>query len=733
MGRWKTWLWLGAMATAIAAANAVWLGIDHQPFAWDESIHYMGAVGYAKTLTGGGTQLFHNLLYQSDFYPPLGEFLAGVVFLVTGASPDVAAFLNVFYLIGILILLWRIGTRLYDETTGLLAGMVFASGAMIVLQSKFFMLDIPLVFFFLLGIDFYLQSERFTRRGWTLAYGAVLGFSLLLKWSSLFFLAFPPLVLLVAAWIRKDPARKSISANLVLAGLVAAALAAPWYSVHLIKLFKNTRGYVYDRGEVENDPSLASPASWFFYLFSVVRQLSWPLGLLVLTGLALYFKDRRHAGFLALWVGVPYLVLTLIRNKDHRYTFPLLALACLAGLSWVAKVKAPWRQRLIAGMVVLAAGQFVFCHVAQPAALARILERSWWGTPLVESMAPDPREWPLQQIMEDAGRASSLPAPRLRVIPDHARFSQVAFAVAQAQRPNAVQLASITDWPSFTDFAVTKTGSLGLAFMEGDRKPIHESLANSASAMGQRFARIQTYPLPDGTEAWLFQRMDPEEPVDGKLVVDSLRNSIRTLLEAYVRNVEELAIDFEQFSERETRRGRFQSIRIRAKQGLLGDFKHKPLGVPFHSLDLELRDVTLDLRAAGEGRLIPYALGELRVHALALDAAKANHVLAGADDDLRRLRVGFQQQWIIAAWKSKIPASVGLRLEVVPDPLMPGSDNLRFHLGPLRIWRLPLPLGWLQPLVDDFNPLLKSAGFPARIKLGRIMADQDRLAIGDGQ
>jgi hypothetical protein len=720
------------IAAMIILANAWWLHLDQRPFAWDESIHYMGAAGYSHALSQGGLKAWKTILYQSDFYPPAGELAGTLFFKVAGVSPHAASFLSVFYLLAIVLLLGLLGRELFTTETGLLAGLLFSASSMIVLQSKYFMLDIPLVFWFCLGFYCYVRSENFSRRNWALFYGLILGLALLTKWSALFFLGFSPAIMVGLAARRNSETWKKAGVNLLLAYLLAGLLAAPWYSVHFIKLFKNTRGYIYQRGVLLGNPPLLSPASWFYYLLGLVRQMSWPLALIVLPGLVLFFRQKSHWLLFLVWTGAPYFILTMIRNKDYRYTLPLVALFCLMSMVWIQKLSTPWRRGLAGVVAGLACLQFVYVHTGAPGGWGYTrLSKEVFGAQVVEAMAPDRRPWPLAEILKDVASRAESKTPTLRVIPDEAHFSQVAFSVEQSRHPGGVRLASISDWPSFTDFAVTKTGSLGLPFALGDRMPIHEALGNTATPDGQRFALIKTYPLPDGSQAQLYQRQEITDPRSGRAIVRDLRQELNNLLSAYIKDPRILEIEFETLNESETRSGHFQAIRIRATDGLLGDFKHKPLGLPFAAVDLELKDVRLDLVRTGQGRIVAFRLDELRVHRLEIHADDLNQALARSQADLKHLRVVFQKEGIEANWLSRIPARVRVALAVTPDPLMEGSDNLSFRLLGVGTPSLQLPGRMIQPLLEDFNPLLKSAGLPGRIRLGQLIVAGNKLMLGE--
>jgi 4-amino-4-deoxy-L-arabinose transferase-like glycosyltransferase len=739
----RKWPWVLFLALAVTGLNIYWLALDRQPFAWDESIHYMDAVGYYRILAHPAGELFRRLLYLADFYPPLNGVLTALIFLVTGPSPQIAAATNILYLVLIILLLWRLGVRWFGESVGVTAAFVVMAGTMVVFQSKFFMLDIPLMFWVLAGFTAGLASREFTSRPWSLLYGLILAAALLNKWSAIFFLGLPPLAaLLRLSWLRDENAAAARN-NIFWLYATTALLAAPWYLVHFIKLFRSSTGLLYARGVLIGNPPLTSPASWFYYFLAVVRQMSWPLGMLLLGGALLALWLKRRFWFWSVWLGLPYLILTLIRNKDNRYSLPLLPLLALLAFSWLDVLSVPVRRWLQVLVMLLALAQLGFAHWGAPAGwLYRICSRQIWGQALVASQEPRPQPWPQARILknvQDLG-GDTTPHPVLRVVPDETHFSRVSFVVEQSRLPpSPVLLAGTTDWPAFTDFAVTKTGSLGLPFAVKKPQAVTEELFSLQTtphlAVGEampprRFTAVRQYPLPDGTEAWLFARTEVPDQGPPAKILDELHQDLAKLLSYYVRDARQLTLEIVPGTPEQTLQGHFQSIVIDIQDARVGDFKHKPWGLPVKMLQLEISDLVLDLEQSRQGQLLPYSLGELAVRRLELEEGTVNQSLQTAAGELKKLVLHFQEQKLQAQWQGKPKSAVELGLAVVPAADKFKPDNLRFSLRRLQIGGYWWPAGWLQPLVEDFNPLLNYSGFPARVVLGKLRLKPGRLLLG---
>jgi 4-amino-4-deoxy-L-arabinose transferase-like glycosyltransferase len=730
----RKWTWVLFLTLAVAGLNVYWLLADRTPFAWDESIHYMDAVGYYRILAHPAGDWAKRLLFLSDFYPPLNGIFTGLVFLVSGPSPQAAALTNVLYLLAIILLLWRLGARWFDEGVGVTAAFAVSAGTMVVLQSKFYMLDIPLMAWVLAGFAAAQASRSFSSRTWSVLYGLVLGGALLNKWSAVFFLGLAPLAaLLRRLWVREEEAAGAWK-NVLLLYALAAAVAAPWYLVHFLRLFKSSAGLLFARGVLEGDPSLASPAAWFYYLLAVVRQMSWPLGLVLLAGAGLALWLKRRFWLWGVWLGLPYLMLTLVRNKDNRYTLPLLPLLALMAFSWLDVLSVPVRRALLAAVLLFSLFQLGYAHAGARAGwLHTLCSRQIWGQALVDSQAPNPQVWPQARILknvQDQG-TEGMSRPVLRVVPDSAQFSRVSFAVAQSRGSGAqVVLSGTTDWPAFTDFAVTKTGSLGLPFAVEHPQAVTQELQAAQADPARRFDLFRTYPLPDGAEARLYARRDPADQGPPAKILDELHRNLARLLSQYVRDARVLTVEIIPGTPEQTLSGHFPSITIDIQDARVGDFMHKPWGLPVKKLQLEVTDLVVDLAQSRQGRLLPYALGGLSVRRLELEEGPVNQALQGAEGDLQKTALHFLEGRLQADWQGRRPLSVEFTLAAVRGQGDLSSDNLRFSLRRLRWAGRWWPAGWLQPLVEDFNPLLKVGGFPARVVLGQLKPEKGRLVLG---
>lgn len=373
------------------------------------------------------------------------------------------------------------------------------------------------------------------------------------------------------------------------------------------------------------------------------------------------------------WVGSPYLILTLIRNKDYRYTLPLLPLLCLAGAGWISEVREPWRRRITVGLAVDLLMQFTYMHIGLNAGgLYRLCSKL--GFPIINSLSPSTQQWPLAAVLADVEHLGR-----------------------NLEQPQAITRA----------------------------------LADATTRDGQRFEPVMQYSLPDKSEALLYRRKEIMSAEPAEEIKARLHSEINRLLSSYLKDVPDLTISIESWSPEETQLGRFRKIRIKAANGRLGDFKHKAFGVPFQSLEVEISNLILDLTGLAAGEIIPLALEEIKVNTLELYEPVLNQTLAEQDDEIGKWRLVFSDQELHAQRLGRIPVQIQTSLKVAPDRQERESDNLWFKIQRVRIGWLTLP-GWIaQPLLEDFNCLFKLSGFPVRVKLGTLKIRQNWLRLGE--
>jgi 4-amino-4-deoxy-L-arabinose transferase-like glycosyltransferase len=375
-------LWLLAIAL-----DGGWLWLDRSVASWDPADHLIGSLNYWWTLHQArwtASDWWDGLWTLSSKYPPLLYISTAPVIALLGRGSDQAVLVNIFFTALLLATVYGLGRHLFNARIGLWgAGLCLLLPQFYTQRTQYFM-DYPLVALvtlsFLCLTLWRSAKSGWTQGGWAIAFGLSFGLALLMKQSALFFLAVP------LAWVGVGTIRQrqwGKLLQLVVAGMLAIALLAPWLSHNW--LFQITAGINANvRSAVaEGDPPLTSLAAWTFYLADLPRALSFPLLVVPVVGILLAtlgirgFGDRVQVGdrpyarygsqsrslrdsltWLAVFLGGAYLIWSAVVNKDNRYVMPylpVLALVLAYGMTrWQGRWRVvPWGTVAIAVLVML--------------------------------------------------------------------------------------------------------------------------------------------------------------------------------------------------------------------------------------------------------------------------------------------------------------------------------------------------------------------------------------------
>jgi 4-amino-4-deoxy-L-arabinose transferase-like glycosyltransferase len=377
----------------------------------------------------------------SSKIPPLTYILAAVVQNIFGTGPDQAALVMLLFSAILLGSVYGLGTALFNSTVGLwAAALCQVIPALYVLRLNF-LLDYPLTsavtfsfFCFTLwqvtlkkvegrgatAVDGFPgikqvawqkaeeNSDKETRRqgvegGEELirvnsspfspsslspssvappplllaaVFGLSLGLALLVKQTALFFL-FTPI-----AWVGFTSLRQrrwGQLAQLLGALLLSTLVFAPWYRANWLLILTSGKRATIDSAIAEDDPPLNTLEAWTYYWHHLPAQVSWPLLLIPIFALLLYWgltavddaKTRRGGDaeklsktfpvspawslkWLAIfWIGA-YLLSSLNPNKDDRYVLPYLPVLTVFLAYGLTRLRSLWGQRIRWGTFGLA-------------------------------------------------------------------------------------------------------------------------------------------------------------------------------------------------------------------------------------------------------------------------------------------------------------------------------------------------------------------------------------------
>ena len=117
-------------------------------------------------------------------------------------------------------------------------------------------------------------------------------------------------------------------------------------------------------GVREGDPPVGSMASNIWYITNLINnQLYLIPTIMFAIGSVLSFKKPRDYLLKNIypWLLVinTFVFFTVLRNKDARYTLPMLVGVAIISVFWISILKKPWKKVLIVAVVIYSIGSFL--------------------------------------------------------------------------------------------------------------------------------------------------------------------------------------------------------------------------------------------------------------------------------------------------------------------------------------------------------------------------------------
>lgn len=383
--RWDI-LIIFVLFSVFAIYDYSWIVRDTLPPRWDDAWHLMSSLNYYQILTNPSADMFEKLIHVDWYYPPFYKFSTAFLYMVFGTSITTAIMINVFYFGILLFSTYGIGKILFNRETGLLAAVLVSLYPIVFSYQRVYLLDLGLAVMVTLSIYLLLRTENFKSSRYSLAFGAVLGMSLLVKWTAVFFIAPPFMYTLYKSFFLKSkpPAEgvcefcgKKISnkvsyatknfcsvkckkewkqsrkekpketflfkdkriINLIVASAAATIIAAIWYVPNGAGAYKFIVEMDTYWSNYYDFPELFSFQALSFYVLAIISQASFTLAVVFLVGLVYLIKTRPEPSFFLLsWIIFPLIVLTSLLNKNDRYSMPILAAVAIISAFWIISI-----------------------------------------------------------------------------------------------------------------------------------------------------------------------------------------------------------------------------------------------------------------------------------------------------------------------------------------------------------------------------------------------------------
>ncbi len=363
-----TTAFLSSLVAAITALDVWWRTLDQVPPHWDEGIHLGDSVVYLRLFNVHHPGAFFRSVIG---YPPLVNWVTDLFFaLLHNEAIWVAVLSNVVWTALLVFSTYGLGATLWNRRVGLMSVAFVLASPMIVTTLKDYMFDTPLTATVALALYFLVRSDAFSSRRYSLLFGVACGLGLMVKWTFPLVMALPVVLACATATARSRRERTlEPVVNLCGAAVGTFVIAGFWYvpKLHYLAGETNDKAFAGAPTGLPSPLSLES-ACWYFWTL-LDQQLYLIPFLFFAAGVVVCFLRRDFASrnaYLIVTVVGTYVAFTCLRDKDSRFTLPMLPAVAVIATSWLERLRARPRRALAVGLVAYATASFFAVNFAVP-------------------------------------------------------------------------------------------------------------------------------------------------------------------------------------------------------------------------------------------------------------------------------------------------------------------------------------------------------------------------------
>ena len=266
-------------------------------------------------------------------HPPLYMWLTALAGSLFGFSEFIARIWCALFGVGLVLVTYLLGKKLFNQRAGFLAGLILATSFQYIIQSRLAIFDIPLIFFITLAVFFFFSAYTSQQKNLYYLFYLSMGFGVLTKGPIAAVL--PIFIILVYIVLRKE--FNVFKEAKILSGLlVTLIVGGSWYFAELLlhgREFWDTAIGYYTLGRYFGVVETHAGPVWFYIPIIFFGFLPWTA--FVPASLAFLFKDRKRkeSFFLFVWVTFVFVFFSLGRTKLPGYimsVYPFLALSLAA-------------------------------------------------------------------------------------------------------------------------------------------------------------------------------------------------------------------------------------------------------------------------------------------------------------------------------------------------------------------------------------------------------------------
>jgi 4-amino-4-deoxy-L-arabinose transferase-like glycosyltransferase len=360
--------------------NFIIIANDNTPLLWDGGDYFYRSLRYYDVFVNFDSNFISRFNDVSQYRPPLLMLSSLPLYFVFGRSTDVAAMTNILYLIILVLSVYGIGRRIHSKEVGLMAAFIVSVFPIIFGLSRSYWQDFPLTAMVSLSIYLLIRADYFRDRKYSILFGLSIGLGMLTKWTYFVFLTGPFFYFIISAFREKtedDKKRDKSKLNAIISILVGMVVASFWYIPNGLdiasKLFGLSVGVTGKGDEATRfqqlgetiGPSGTLKSLVFYGGMLVNEQVTFFFAGLFLIFTVLLLKRERKKTFwmLLLWIVIPVIAFTLIKNKTTRNTVAMLPAVGLIISLGIVSIRASWTRKIVIA-IILFAGLFQYITVS---------------------------------------------------------------------------------------------------------------------------------------------------------------------------------------------------------------------------------------------------------------------------------------------------------------------------------------------------------------------------------
>ncbi len=304
--------------------------------------------------------------YKYQVQPPFVELTFIPYYALFGFYTKNELVINSFYLLILILSVYKIGERIYNKKIGFLASIIMSSFPVIISLSKMTYREFHLLSFVALSFWCMLKTDYYTKSKESTVFGLVLGITLLIRYDAAVYLV-PQVVVysifslykFLISYQKHKSHHNIVLINIFLVVLLVLLIAGWWYNKNLDTLQERTKKRIFENeNEIAKKKFVSfSRENLFYYLdILIITNLGVIFGVFFIFSIIYKFfnKPSFEESLLIIVFLFNYLIFTFIPIKAYTKMIPsyFVIPILVAGILTNLKIKKVVKSVFITGVII---------------------------------------------------------------------------------------------------------------------------------------------------------------------------------------------------------------------------------------------------------------------------------------------------------------------------------------------------------------------------------------------